>query len=309
MRFVLPLLIASLFIACFSSCKQDHKLQHSVTIQHYASGSALALRGDNIYLMGDDMNYLLVLDKSLTVIDSILLEDSVKYKIPKPLKQDIEAATFLKDSDMLLLLGSGSLAPHRNSGWLVNTLSKEKQEISLETFYKRITASEILELNIEGLTSLNDQLVLSNRGNKGFPYNHLVITAADFFQHQTSALIRTIELENPSTNFSGVSGLEYSGKHDLLLLSVSTEDTYDAHADGAIGKSYLWIINNFSQKLDQKKLAPDKIINLTSLGTQFVNQKIESVGILAEKLKALELVFVADNDSGSSTLFRVSLAL
>ncbi len=309
MEYLAKLLVAYVFAVCILSCKSKDQVQQSVTIQHYASGSAIAFRENKIYLMGDDMNYLLSLDKSLAVVDSILLEDSAKYQIPKPLKQDIEAATFLNNSDNLLMLGSGSLSPHRNSCWLVNTTTKDKQTISLETFYNRIKASGITELNIEGLTSVKDHLILSNRGNKGLPYNHLIITAADFYQQQVEAPITKIELQNPSTNFSGVSGLEYSSKHDMLLLSVSTEETYDTHADGAIGKSYLWIIHSFSTKLHQQQLKPDRIIDLTSLGSQFKDQKIESVCILSETTKELELVFVADNDNGSSTLFKVSLKL
>ena len=48
-------------------------------------------------------------------------------------------------------------------------------------------------------------------------------------------------------------------------MTVSTEDTRNSYTDGTIGKSYLWIINNISNKLDSKTFSPDKIIDLEEM--------------------------------------------
>ena len=91
------------------------------------------------------------------------------------------------------------------------------------------------------------------------------------------------------------------GKYFAGLIASST------FADGAIGKSYLAIINNFSAKLDREKVRPDKIIELEKIDTVLRNQKIESVCIITERKNKTQLAMVADNDDGSSTIFRFKI--
>ena len=105
--------------------------------------------------------------------------------------------------------------------------------------------------------------------------------------------------------FNGVSGIAYAHNSDGLVLSISTEDTRNALDDGAIGKSYLWIIKNFSSKRNWKAINPDQVIDLDSLDPKFKGQKIESVCITKETRNFLHLVLAADNDNGSSTLFKL----
>ena len=90
-------------------------------------------------------------------------------------------------------------------------------------------------------------------------------------------------------------------------MTVSTEDTRNSYEDGTIGKSYLWIINNISNKLDSKTLSPDKIIDLEKTDPHFKNQKIESATVISETNRLIKLVLVADNDDGSSTIFKMSI--
>ncbi|MEJ7671411.1 MAG: hypothetical protein WKF59_01500 [Chitinophagaceae bacterium] len=82
------------------------------------------------------------------------------------------------------------------------------------------------------------------------PSNYLIFTAGAFWNNQQDAPIKIIKVgsNNDTAFFNGVSGLEYSKFTDQLLLTVSTENTYNAIDDGTIGKSYLWIINNISAK-------------------------------------------------------------
>jgi hypothetical protein len=104
-----------------------------------------------------------------------------------------------------------------------------------------------------------------------------------------------------------VSGLEYSVASDRLLLTVSTENTFNTMDDGAIGKSYLWIINNISTKKNMVAVNPDKVIDLEEMDLRFKGHKIESVCIIWENKKEMQLALVADDDKGSSILFKVDL--
>src|SRR5207253_3211794 len=119
----------------------------------------------------------------------------------------------------------------------------------------------------------------ASRGNRSFRLNYLVFTSLQFWNKQDSAEIRIMKVGTnaDTTNFSGVSGLDYSAVSDKLLLTVSTENTSSAVADGSIGKSYLWIINNISAKKKLVAVNPDRIIDLEEADKRFKGHKIESV--------------------------------
>jgi hypothetical protein len=94
---------------------------------------------------------------------------------------------------------------------------------------------------------------------------------------------------------------------DRLLLTVSTENTYNITQNGTIGKSYLWIIDNISAKKNMTAINPSKIIDLEELDERFKGHKIESVCIISEDKNETQLVLVADDDNGTSVLFKITL--
>ena len=298
---VLLFLIIGIF-----SCGSNELLEEVIEYPSYPSASGIEYRNKKIYIIGDDATHLLVLDSNMAYADSIILYPGNEKKIPKAVKPDLEAAAFTNDG-RLLLLGSGSASPQRNIGWFIDPDNKKADSIRLDTFYSRLQLNGIKELNIEGATAIPGSFVLSSRGSKGYPRNHLIITDKNFWRKQSQAAITTILAgsNTDSSLFSGISGLAYASKSDRLLLTVSTEDTRNSIDDGAIGKSYIWIIKNISSKKRWKAINPDKIIGLESLDPKFKGQKIESVCITKETTDFLHLVLVADNDNGSSTLFRV----
>ena len=298
-------LLFFLIISTFS-CGSNELLEEVVEFPSYPSASGIEYHNNNFYIIGDDATHLLVLDSVLSVVDSIRLYPGNEKKIPKAIKPDLEAAAFTNDGH-LLLLGSGSASPQRNVGWLIDYRNKKNDSIRLDTFYQRLQLNGIKELNVEGATAIPGSFILAARGSKGYPKNHLIFSDSRFWVKQSLTQITTILTSSgtDSSLFSGVSGLAYAKKSDRLLLTVSTEDTRNSMDDGAIGKSYLWIINNISSKKRWKAINPDKIIDLESLDPKFKGQKIESVCITKETSDFLQLVLAADNDNGSSTLFRV----
>ncbi len=294
-----------------TSCSPHFTFNSSKLLNDYPSGSGITFFKDHIYLIGDDAPFLLITDTAFKNTDSILLIQSEQIRIPKEMKADLEAATVVSNnkSDEILLIGSGSLSPYRNTAWLINPFTKEKNQIDLKPFYSRLKTAGIDALNIEGVTAIPDGIVLSSRGNKTLPANFLIFTSNTFWNNQQTAAIKIIKAgsNNDTAFFNGVSGLEYSKLSDLLLLTVSTENTYNSIEDGMIGKSYLWIINNISAKKNFSAINPNKVLDLEKMDERFKGHKIESVCILSENKKEMQLVLVADDDKGSSTLFKVTL--
>ena len=278
-------------------------------LSDYPSASGIEYYKDNIYVVGDDAKDVLVMNKKWKKSTLINLFPSDTERVPKKIKLDLEATTLVNIDKKahLLIMGSGSAEP-RNKGFLLNLKNNSTTKLDLTVFYRRLQEAGLKDLNIEGAATLMDYIILGNRGSKKNPENLLIITSTDFFNNQEKAPIQLLKLEFPvKEQYAGVSGLAYSDDHETLLLTISTEDTPNAIDDGPIGKSYLGIIDNFFRKIGREKIKV-KINNLIDLGEadkQFTGYKIESVCIQSTKDHSMKLQMVADNDDGSSYLFKV----
>lgn len=289
------------------SCKNDNTILQEVNIlPHYPSASGIEYISKQFFIIGDDANNLLVLDSNLNSIDSLSLYSFAGKRISKKVKADLEAI-LITPKKKILLLGSGSLSPYRHIAWLVDPVTKQQDSIRLDTFYQRLHLYGLKEINIEGACAIPGAIILSNRGSKGFSKNHLVFTDNSFWEKQKNAAVTSMLVgsNTDSSVFNGVSGLAYAPKSDQLILTVSTEDTRNNVDDGAIGKSYLWLVKSISSKKNWKAINPDQIIDLEEIDPRFKGQKIESVCITNETKSFLYLTLVADNDNGSSTLFKM----
>jgi len=293
-----------------ATCGKEVKIENTTTLSHYASGSTMEYIDGKLYLAGDDMGYLLVMDTDFNTIDSVTIIDFVQSPVPKKTKPDLEAAARVKQdgADALLLISSGSLDSYRNNAWLVSPASKQKTTFDLLPFYSRLKARGLRDLNIEGAAAIDNIIILSARGNKTYPLNHLIFTSNGFWAEPDTApiSIKTVNTGKPGGNsFSGVSGLAYSAASDCLILTASTENTTNSYDDGTIGKSYLWLVNNISQKLTADVIVPDRIIDLEGADCGFLGQKIEAVSVLSETQSEMKLALAADNDNGQTRLFMV----
>ena len=276
-------------------------------LNNYPSASCIEYDDGKLFLMGDDAANLLVLDTSFTIVDSIPLLSYHEKRIPKDIKPDLEAIAL--NGDNLFLFGSGSLSPHRNFGWKHNLKTKVNDSINLAPLFLKAKEQGIEQINIEGACFVSGKLVLVNRGNKGYPYNHLIITDDSFLNNDSSFQISIIRLaaQKDIDSFKGISGLCYAKESDKLIMTVSTEDTKNSYEDGVIGKSYLWIINDISTKINSLALGSKRVIDLEYIDSRFKGQKIESAVVISETNTLLYLALVADNDDGSSTVFKMSI--
>ena len=275
-------------------------------LDNYPSASSIEYIDGKLYLMGDDATKLLVLDTNLNVVDSIPLLSYSGNRIPKDIKPDLEASAL--NADNLFLFGSGSLSPYRNSGWKYNLKTRENDSINLEPLYSKAKDSGLEQINVEGACFVSGKLIFVTRGNKGYPKNHLIITDEKFWNNDSNFQISVIPFADQKYSpFKGISGLCYAKESDKLILTVSTEDTKNSYDDGAIGQSYLWVIDDISTKLNSKTLSSKRVIDLEYIDSRFKGQKIESATVIGETNTLIHLVLVADNDDGSSTVFKMSI--
>jgi hypothetical protein len=301
-------LVILLLYACG---KPGGRLIEVKVLTDYPSGSGLAYLDNHLYIMGDDATDILKTDSQFNAVNRTALFISGQKRIPKDIKADLESIALIQldKSPAFLLPGSGSLVPYRNICMIFDPATREKKQYLLDTFYNRLKNEGIRDLNIEGAAAIPAGIVLASRGNKSFAKNYLIFTSNRFWEKQGSVAIKIVKAgaSTDSTFFHGISGLDYSYATDQLLLTVSTENTYDSYNDGSIGKSYLWIINDISSKRRLDAINPDRIIDLEELDPRFKGHKIESVCIVTENKKEKELVLVSDDDKGKTVLFRMIL--
>lgn len=289
------------------SCGRKNMSDLQIKKLDYPSASSIEYYDGKLYLMGDDATKLLVLDTNLNIVDSIPIISYSGNRIPKNIKPDLEASAL--DTDNLFLFGSGSLSPYRNFGRKLNLKTKDSDSINLEPLFIKAKHLGVEQINIEGACFVSGKLLFANRGNKGYPHNHLIITDEKSLNNDSSfqAFIIPFAPQKDTASFKGISGLCYAKESDKLILTVSTEDTRNSHEDGAIGKSYLWVISNISTKINDRVLGTKRVIDLEYIDSRFKGQKIESATVIKETENLIHLALVAENDDGKSTVFKMSI--
>lgn len=273
----------------------------------YPSGSALEFHHNVIYLIGDDSNKILCLNNELDITSQIKLFDFDGDRIPKKDKPDFEACTIL--NNQLFIFGSGSKIPQRTSLYIFDIDTQQIAIKSLQSLYENMIATnDIQELNIEGITTINNSFLFFNRANNK-QQNKLIILD-DFNPNDlanTALKFVPIEIENFKGYQLGISGATYFQENDIMYLTASAEDTDNAYDDGEIVGSVLYIIHNASSVFLQDKIVLNGPIILEEIDVTLSKQKIESVCVLSYNEHSTDLILVADNDNGKSELFMISI--
>ncbi len=308
---IMRIQVTAWLVIFFSACRESGLRIIEMKTVNYPSGSAAEYYKNNIYIVGDDARSVLIMDRSLNIIDSIPIAEEGAYRISKNIKHDLEAITLMGSrSRSLLVLGSGSELPQRGFGLVLDPVSRDTQHLDLNPLYERIKKAGLKELNIEGVAYAQGNYILSNRGHMGARNNHLIFLPDGFWNNQDSVDFTISRIGYDSgKEFNGVSGLDYSFARDKLLITLSTEHTSGTSSDGAIGKSYLWLVDNIARSKGYEGINPFRMIDLNKEDKRFKGHKVESVTVLSEKRKEMELLLVSDNDDGKTTLFRVALKL
>jgi hypothetical protein len=293
------------------------KLVKSLHLPGFPSGSSINFHHDNFYIIGDDSTNILVLNNQYEHLNSIHLFDHAEKRIPKVDKVDLEGSTVIMSDgvDTLLIVGSASRknrkriikVPLTHPAETPNAL--EHSIMKTKDFVKRIKTQGIEEVNIEGVTIVGSNLLLANRGNRTNQQNHFFLTTNNFWEHQDTADLQIIKLDVPPQQSGnlGLSEICYLSGHDILFLTMTSENTSNAYDDGEIGDSYLGFINHASTKLKEGHLTIDVLLNLTEADPDFKGQKIEGVCVETADEDLMVLHLVSDNDLGESTLFKIEL--
>jgi len=253
-------------------------------------GSNLEFFNDYIYLVDDDASDMVVLNKKWQTHAMHQLLVNGDPKIAPKSKSDFEATTIVEVNSIprLLVLGFDVKDSHHKA-ILINLDDHTKEEFDISEFYNRLKETVGI-INIESAAIVLGKLILCNRDHKASPENHIIVTDADFYRNQSGAEITTISFDLPQTpkQVVGLSGLAYSYKNDWLVATLLTESSTDP--EGAVGDSYLAVIENASRKVVRKKMKVNTLFHLSETDQAFNGFNMQSVCVHRKKY-ATETVF------------------
>lgn len=298
-------MVIAMLLMCSKADGQTLRKRQHKFLPRYSSASALAWHEGALYVMGDDAPTLLVLNKKLKEKEQRRVFDDTTQRIPYGVKPDLEAATLLTlGNNITLWLFPSFSAPNRNTSVKLD-IGRSGATPELLTLAPFATGRSTT--NIEGAEIINNQLLLANRANSLSP-GHFLFGFDLSKQIIPAAPERTYAVQLPATKeIVGLSGMFYLKKWDWLLLTVSTEVAATATRDGRIGPSYLAIVEKVSQQLSAgTELVADTLLPLAQVLHADTPMKIESVTATRVRQRKAELVLAADNDNGTTHLFRIS---
>lgn len=268
-------------------------------------GSNLEFYNDHIYLVDEDASDMVVLNKKWQTHSRHRLLVEGDPKIAPKNKSDFEATTIVEVNRIprLLVLGF-DIKDNHHKAILINLDDHTKEEFDISVFYNRLKETVGI-INIESAAIVLGKLILCNRDHKAAPENHIIVTDADFWRNQSGCEITTISFDLPQTpkQVIGLSGLTYSYKNDWLVVTLLTENPADM--EGALGDSYLAVIENASRKVVRKKMKVNTLFHLRETNEAFTGFNMQSVCIRTEKNMRLKLYLLAENKTGSNSVFTV----
>lgn len=285
---------------------QSLKLKQHKYLPAYSSASAAAWHKGLLYLMGDDAPNMLVLNKRFREQRQHKVFPFTEQRIPYAVKPDLEAAVIIPEgrNRTLWFLPSFS-TPARNRAVRVDVAfsGATPSVLTLAPFTTALTPT-----NIEGAAYIDGRLVLANRANSQAPV-HYLLTYDLLKQVLPHTPDRQLTVQLPATpDVVGISGMEYLERTDILLLTVTTERMATPTTDGTIGPSYLAIVPRASQQLQAgTTIQASSMLPLAPVLQQKEPMKIESVTVLKQGKRRSTLVLAADNDNGTTHLFKISV--
>lgn len=284
-------------------------------MEHIPSGSGMAYIAGSSYIISDDSPYLFQLNHQFEVIRKISITKGFDdlERIEKALKPDFESLAVNESEKGVFLygFGSGSLAGKRDSLVVLNIDKDAEVNIyHLKSFYEYL---ETLvggvnreRINIEGAVINSGSLYLLNRGN-----NSIIMLNLESFHSflngkiEVSSLgINIYEIELPKQDgvFIGFSGCTMLPGTENLIFTATVENTTNWIDDGEILGSYVGV-------LSLKNLEKHRNATLVPLevGAKPLLDKIESIAIRGEENGEYTALAVADNDDGSSKIFKFKI--
>ncbi len=321
---ILKLIITFLILLIISCSSREPSIQ--VKIEKHAhlanlpSASGIEYWDSTIYLIGDDIRWLVSLDDEWNVSSKFALsaiDTLINNRTPWNVKADFESiAKFrYKEKDYMMVLSSGSMPITRDTAYLIQFTDRQRTyKKNIRELYDKIKKEagipDANEINIEGLAISEKTAYLFHRGNVN--ENFIVVIQLEFLMNylmsDDSSLpkltVHEFELPKYKEVPSGFSGACIMPDQSGLVFTASLEDTESELYDGAILGSFIGYIpfDRIDEGVSYSALLTDKNMNP-------ISKKLESIVIKSKTDNKLVILSVSDNDDGSSDIFEMNVYL
>jgi len=227
------------------------QLEVFAEIDGIGSASGLFIKGDLLYIIGDNSAYLNVYNIKTKALQKIqvLFDEKLSQleNIPKPLKPDFEI--LCQHGDKLYILGSGS-TPKRNLIIEFDLKTHQIIQKDLTKTYdnlKSIARINDQNFNLEGAIFTGKTWLLFNRGNGMDAKNGIFeiegtdLTKAEWIKFNSFKLANIDHVESSFTDATLV-------KNEIFF-TATAEDSQSTYTDGKILGSFIGSIDPQSLKL------------------------------------------------------------
>jgi hypothetical protein len=262
----------------------NKELQMYAKIKGIGSASGLFLKGNLLYLIGDNSAYLYEYNTKSKTLNKIELLKGLKIaqNIQKVEKPDFEVLCHFKNT--LYVLGSGS-TPKRNLMITYHLDTKKIVQHDLSSFYAKVKSSCKIDddnLNIEGAIFDGVNWFLFNRGNGNAKKNGVVkIYGSDLTKATRIEFTSIVLLKTDQKLISFTDAILY--KNQIYFIAAA-EDTTSTYHDGEILGSYIGSLNAAT-------------LSLSFIKQISSNQKFEGISFFKENTPNLEFLVCEDRDT------------
>lgn len=280
--------------------------------------SGVACLEDYLYLIGDDVRYLLKtsLKNKLTATTAFekvsLFEESQQQALgilSKAEKPDFEALSCIiyNEQPYLLIMGSGS-TEKRKQAVLYNPSNHQVKTLLDQVDYDYLQHCAALtggaDLNIEAVCSDNRHLYVFQRGNINHFHGVLVFDLAKIQAHKSleNSFIRSFNLTLPEINgsVSGISDAYFLVGQNLLIATAAVEQTLNTYDDGDVLGSFILLFSPDGQPISSH------LIQSAEGKTLLI--KVEGITWLESRPDGEVFLLVTDSDGGDSEVLKILLA-
>lgn len=208
---------------------------------YIAAASGLVLAGNRFYLVADDENGVMGINKDLKssgeiyeVFPGVLPEDK---KERKKLKPDFEGMVHLPEMNALLCLPSGS-KKNRIRGALVSLADHKITEVNFKNVYQKLE-DLYPELNIEGAVLIGENIRLFQRGNGKLHQNAVITLNLKSFLNDQIKDLKVINIDLGKLKGIPLSFTDASLFKNKCYFVAVAENSESTYADGEFVGSVL----------------------------------------------------------------------
>lgn len=244
------------------------------------SASGLVYTDEKLYIISDNSTFLYEYTITDSKLNKIALVENARENIAKKDKPDFESIE--KEGNRLRILGSGS-TENRNRLFHYSLKYKEVEEVDFSQMYQKLKSDLHItddQLNIEGMISIDDRVLLFQRGN-GSDSKNGIISSTDDGENPVFKFIPfgLPKIKNVETTFTDAVLVG-----ETIYFLATAEDTESTYLDGEVLGSIIGSIDLATMKIGFTQQLPGE-------------HKFEGLALYKKSATEIEFLLCEDNDT------------